>query len=107
MCACDSGKEPVFGKHRMVPLSKGSALRAREYDASLRMFFASVRWTVGKFGRFLTGEKVNLGVISVFPRGRPRSCPASPGECSPHLVPSSTVHFWWFVLHCCRIKIAA
>lgn len=34
---CDSGKEPVFGTHRMVPLSKGSALHPREYDESVQM----------------------------------------------------------------------
>lgn len=38
MCARDSGKEPVCGTNRMVPLSKGSALHPREYDASMQMF---------------------------------------------------------------------
>lgn len=44
MCACDSGTEPVCGTHRMVPLSKGSALRPREYD--------DVCWPVCKFSKY-------------------------------------------------------
>lgn len=67
-----------------------------------RCLLASVCRAARKVSRyylhqFFTGEKSNLGVISFCLRGRPQSCLASPGECSPQL---SAIPSFIFFLHC-------